>query len=162
MILNKIVILLTLNESKYITIVCFLTVKNSLWEKLHDLRTPCHARGHFVFLLSPLPCYLGDAMPCQWSSSSFGDPANQPASQPDCQYQSFPGSRQFNVNVSRASCCSSKYSSGPTICLNHSNPQTLYSERFIFKAYHIIKTLLVVRHARTCQQLMIYIKNINT
>ena len=31
--------------------------------------TPCHARGCFVFLLSP--CYLQDTMPCQWSSSDL-------------------------------------------------------------------------------------------
>ena len=31
-----------------------------------------------VFL--PLPCYLQDAMPCQWSSSSSGDPASIKAS----------------------------------------------------------------------------------
>ena len=31
--------------------------------------------------------------------------------------------RQFNPKVSRALCWSSKHSPGPTICLNHSNPQ---------------------------------------
>ena len=33
---------------------------------------------------------------------------------------------QFNLKVSRASCWSFKYSPGPTICLNHSNPQTIH------------------------------------
>ena len=32
----------------------------------------------------------------------------------------------------------------PPICLNHSNPHTLCFGRFIYKVYHIIKTLLVV------------------
>ena len=36
-------------------------------------RTLCHARGHGVL---PSPCYFQDAMPCQWSSSSSGDPAS--------------------------------------------------------------------------------------
>ena len=111
------------------------------WEKLYDLQDamPCQMSRFF----SPSPCYLQDAMPCQWSSSSSGDLASQ-LGQPACYYQSLSGSRQFNFNVSRASCWSSKHSPGPTICLNHSNPQTLYFERFIYKAYHIIKTLLVV------------------
>ena len=51
--------------------------------------------------------------------------------------------RQINPNVSSASGWSSNHSPSLTICLNHSNPQTLYFERFIYKTYHIIKTLLV-------------------
>ena len=31
--------------------------------------TPRHARGHFVFLLSP--CYVEDTMPHQWSFSDL-------------------------------------------------------------------------------------------
>ena len=31
--------------------------------------TPCHARGHFVFLLSP--CDTEDTMPHQWSFSDL-------------------------------------------------------------------------------------------
>ena len=33
-----------------------------------------------VTVFSSLPCYLQDAMPCQWSSSSSGDPASIKAS----------------------------------------------------------------------------------
>ena len=33
-----------------------------------------------VTVFSPSPCYLQDAMPCQWSSSSSGDPASIKAS----------------------------------------------------------------------------------
>ena len=43
-------------------------------------RMPCHARGHGFFTIA---CYLEDAMPCQWSSSSSGDLASQ-LGQPAC------------------------------------------------------------------------------
>ena len=49
-------------------------------------------------------------------------------------FQGFPGSWQFNFKVSRASCWSSKHSLGPTICLNHSNPQKRYTGRFYLRA----------------------------
>ena len=78
---------------------------------------PCQRSSFFP----PSPCYLQDAMLCQWSSRSFGGPAS------------------IKASVSRASCRSSKHSPGLTICLNHSNPQTLYFERFIYKAYDMIK-----------------------
>ena len=55
----------------------------------------------------------------------------------------FTGSQQFNL-VSRASCWSSKHSPSQTICLNHNNPETSWSEWFSFKAYHIKEKLLVV------------------
>ena len=55
-----------------------------------------------------------------------------------CVYQGFPGSRQFFLEVCRASYWSSKHRPGPSVCLIHSNPQTSYSERFIFKFYHIL------------------------
>ena len=74
--------------------------------------TPCHARGHFVFLLSP--CYVEDTMPHQWSFSDlpwvlriwesvFYSPAFFTlhslllASRPSW-------GRQFNLNISRVSC----------------------------------------------------------
>ena len=41
--------------------------------------------------------------------------------------------RQFNLNVSRASCWSLKHSSSPTICLSHSNPQKFYTGRFYLR-----------------------------
>ena len=44
-----------------------------------------------------------------------------------------PWGRQFNLNVSRASCWSSKHSPSPTICLNHSNPQKFYTGRFYLR-----------------------------
>ena len=55
-----------------------------------------------------------------------------------CIYQGFPRSRQFFLEVCRASYWSSKYRPGPSVCLIHSNPQTSYSERFSFKFYHIL------------------------
>ena len=52
---------------------------------------------------------------------------------PSSIFQSFPGSQKFNLNVSRASCWSSKHSPGPTICLNHSNSQKIYMSRFYLR-----------------------------
>ena len=45
----KVINRILLYFNMFITIVCFLTVKNSVSEKLRDLQTPWHARGHFVF-----------------------------------------------------------------------------------------------------------------
>ena len=73
-------------------------------------------------------------MPCQWSSSSSGDPASIKASLRAGSLTLMSGGLHADL----------RNSPGPTICLNHSNPQTLYSERFIYKAYHIKKILLVV------------------
>ena len=55
-----------------------------------------------------------------------------------CIYQGFPRSRQFFLEICRASYWSSKHRTGPSVCLIHSNPQTSYSERFSFKFYHIL------------------------
>ena len=55
-----------------------------------------------------------------------------------CVYQGLPGSRQFFLEVCRASYWSSKHRPGPSVCLIHSNPQTSYSERFSFKSYHTL------------------------
>ena len=46
----------------------------------------------------------------------------------------FPWGWQFNIKVSRASCWSVKHSPSPTICLNHSNPQKVYTGRFYLRA----------------------------
>ena len=64
---------------------------------------------------------------------------------PSCFFQSFSGSWQFNLKVSRASCWSSKHSPGPTICLNHSNPQKFYTGRFYLgvMAGRLMKNLLL-------------------
>ena len=75
-------------------------------------RTPCHAWGHFVFLLSP--CYLQDTMPCQWSSSDL--PWVLQIWESIFYSQAFftlhyfllvsrpPWDQQFNLKVSRVSC----------------------------------------------------------
>ena len=52
---------------------------------------------------------------------------------PSCFFQGFPGSWQFNLKVSRASCWSSKHSLNPAICLNHSNPQKFYTGKFYLR-----------------------------
>ena len=62
---NLMTVLITLNKSTT------LFRRNSV-----TCRSPCHGKGDFVFWLSPSPCYLEDAMQCQWSSSSYGDPAS--------------------------------------------------------------------------------------
>ena len=75
--------------------------------------TPCHARGHFAFLLSP--CYVEDTMPHQWSFSDlpwalriwesvFYSPAfftlpSFPTFGTTCFYQGFPGSRNSSLKV---------------------------------------------------------------
>ena len=67
-----------------------------------------------------------------------------------CVYQGFPGSRQFFLEVWRASYWSSKHRPGPSVCLIHSNPQSSYSERFSFKFYHILSWI-------ACGESLIYL-----
>ena len=55
-----------------------------------------------------------------------------------CFYQGLLGSRQFFLEVCRASCWSSKHRSGLSVCLIPSNPQPWYSEEFVFKSYQIL------------------------
>ena len=56
--------------------------------------------------------------------------------------KSSPGSRQFFLEVCRASYWSSKHRPGPSAFFIHSYPQSSYSERFIFKLYHIFMNCL--------------------
>ena len=67
-----------------------------------------------------------------------------------CVYQGLPGSRQFFLEVCRASYWSSKHRPGPSVCLIHSNPQSSYSERFSFKFYHILSWI-------ACGESLIYL-----
>ena len=55
-----------------------------------------------------------------------------------CIYEGFPRSWQFFLEVCRALYWSLKHRTGPSVCLNHSNSQSSYSEQFIFKFYHIL------------------------
>ena len=84
--------------------------------------------GHWLRCFLVSPCYLQDTMPCQWSECCGFERAFLPYT-PYCWFQGFPGSRQFNLKVSRASCWSSKNSSGTTISLNRNTPQKSYSGR---------------------------------
>ena len=96
-----------------------------------------------VTLFFVSPCYLHDAMPCQWSSSdllwvlqiweSFFYPQAFFTLHSFLLVQSFPGSRQFNLKGSRAPCWSSKHSPSPTICFNRNNPQKGYSNRLYLR-----------------------------
>ena len=125
--------------------------------------TGCYAMPGVTlfFWLSPSQCYLEDAMPCQWSSSSFWWST---ASATDLRERLLSG--VFYLTLLPASMKASLGAGSSTLMLaglhadlrniaparllNHSNPQTLYYERFSFKAYHIIKTLLVLRRAYAC------------
>ena len=62
-----------------------------------------------------------------------------------CVYQGLPGSRQFFFEVYRASYWSLKHRPGPSVCLIHSNPQSSYSEEFIFKFYQILSWITCVK-----------------
>ena len=67
-----------------------------------------------------------------------------------CAYQGFPGSRQFFLEICRASYWSLKHRLGPSVCLIHSNPQSSYSEEFMFKFYHILSRI-------TCAESLIFL-----
>ena len=68
----------------------------------------------------------------------------------NCVYQCFPGSRQFFLEVWRASCWSFRHRPGPSVCLIHSNLQSSYSEQFSFKFYHKLAWI-------TCGSSLIYL-----
>ena len=87
-------------------------------------RMPCHAIGHQ--LLPTQPCYRK----CYRFERAFFTLGCLLSCTPSCCFQSFPGSRQFNLKVSRASCWSLKHNPGLTTCLKHSNPQNIYMVRF--------------------------------
>ena len=57
-----------------------------------------------------------------------------------CFYQGLPSSRQFFLEVCRASYWSSKHRSGPSVCLIHSNPQSLIHLKFVFIHVNIAKS----------------------
>ena len=119
-------------------------------EKLRDLRdamlrhwspcylqTPCHASGHLVICHE---CY-------GFERAFFTLRYFLPYTASSC-FQGLPGSRQFNLKVSRASCRSSKHSPSPTICLNHSNPQKRYDGGFYLRVRlvgYMIKNLPLTR-----------------
>ena len=62
-----------------------------------------------------------------------------------CVYQGLPGSRQFFLEVCRASYWSSKHRPGPSVCLIHSNPQSFLHLKSVFMHVNIAKVLLVVK-----------------
>ena len=67
-----------------------------------------------------------------------------------CVYQGLPGSRQFFLEVCRASCWSSRHRLSPSVCLIHSNPQSPYSEEFVFKFLQILSWI-------TCGKGLVYL-----
>ena len=50
-------------------------------------------------------------------------------------YQGLLGWQQLFLEVYRASSWSSQHRPSPSVCLIHSNPQSWYSEKFVFKSY---------------------------
>ena len=93
-------------------------------------------------------CDLTDAMPCHWLPATSHPPFYRECYgferafftlkrflpyTPSYFFQGFPGSGQFSLKISRASCWSSKHSLGSTICLNHSNLQKIYTSRFYLR-----------------------------
>ena len=93
---------------------------------------------------------LRDVMPRHWSSSGLPQVTDlrESFSLSGVFYLTLPfllvlRSRQFNLKVSRTSCWSSKHSPGPTIHLNHNNPQNRYGGRFYlrFTAGRLMKNL---------------------
>ena len=55
-----------------------------------------------------------------------------------CCYQGLHWSCQFFLEVCKASCWSSKYRTGQSLCLIHSNPQSWHPEKLFFKPYQIL------------------------
>ena len=92
------------------------------WCHLITYRTPCHASGHLVIYRE---CYGFERM-------IFTLRRFLPYT-PSCRFQGFPGSGQFSLRFSRASCWSSKHNTGLTSRLNHSNPQKRYDGRFYLR-----------------------------
>ena len=98
-----------------------------------------HAIGHK--LLPTQPCYRE----CYGFERAFFTLRHFLFYTFSCFFQGFPGSRQFNLKVSMASCWSSTHNPGPTICLNNSNPQKFYMGRFYLSvmAGRLMKNLLL-------------------
>ena len=136
------VTLLTLNKSKKVAyfanfgqfkkvLVILLTLNNtvrpplvtypSLCSTCMTYGTLCHAIGHQPLLTHPIMASAMDLRESFLLSGVFYFKL-LPAF-----FSGFPGRDQFNLKVCRASCWSSKHSPGPTICLNHSNPQKFYT-----------------------------------
>ena len=173
---NLIVILLTLNKLKNKYLFCwrlaseklninfpdFEQAKSSVVTSLtlSKLKTPFKKTPwltwcqplHWSLCILVLPCYLEDAMQCQWSSSDLPRVLriweSGFYSQVLFTSHSFllvsrlPWSWQLNLKVSRASCWSSKHNPGPTICLTHSNSQNL--------SVYVSKASLKVRIPQPC------------
>ena len=112
-------------------------VKNSFQRNSVTYGRPCYAIGHFSFgvtmLLTGRHAILVIYGECyEFEGKLFALRRFLPCT-PSCWFQGFPGSRQFNLKVSRASCWSSKHSPSLTIRLNHNNPQNRYGGRFYLR-----------------------------
>ena len=127
----------------FVHIFIFDVIPNPSAGFLHPFYTfsPGHRRViHETFIYSTFPFLLRALRPwggifylqAFFTLHSFTDILT-------CVYQGFPGSWQFFLEVYRASYWSSKYRSGPSVCLMiPSNPQSLYSQRFSCTFYYIL------------------------
>ena len=130
----------------------FEQIKNSLWRNSVTYGTSCHAINHFVFwyhhVTYRMPCHSSGHLviycECYGFKRAFFTFRWLLPYTPSCWFQCFLGSWQFNLRVSWASCWSSKKIPGPTIRLNHNNPQNRCSGRFYLRvmAGLLMKNLL--------------------
>ena len=117
-----------------------LNCKNSHRRNSVTYRMPCHARGHGFFTIAMLlrGRHAVPVVPVHLVIQ----PASQ-ASQPASIKASLGASSSTLMLAGLHADLRNKIP-GPSDCLIHSNPQTLCFEQFIYKAYDIIKTLLVM------------------
>ena len=117
------------------------TSQNSFRRNPVTYGTPCHAIGHFVFCYNHVtyrtPCHASGHLviycECYGFERAFFTLRRFLLCTPSSCFQGFPGSRQFNLKVSKISCWFSKHSLGPTTCLNRNNPQKRYGGRFYLR-----------------------------
>ena len=108
---------------------CLLSEKNSFRRNLANYGTPCQAIDHFIFWCHHVTystlCYASGHLVIYCKCYGFEREffISGVSLHTLLLLIRLPWDRQFNLKVSRASCWSSKHSTGPTICLNHSNPQ---------------------------------------
>ena len=108
-----------------------LATYHSLCSTCATYGTPCHAIGHQLFPTQPFAANATDLR------ERFLLLAPIPA------FSRRSWGRQFNLKVSRASCCGSKHSPGPTICLNH----IALRKRFICGRIRFLLVLNLLRNS---------------
>ena len=116
--------------SLLVIFAAFEQVKNTFRRNSATYGTPCHAIAYFPFwyhhVTKKTPWHASGHLviyhECYGLRKRFLLSGVLYLTLLPAVFKASPG-RQFNLKVSRASCGSSKHSPGPTLCLNHSNPQ---------------------------------------